>query len=93
MKTLKEKIKVEQACLDGKEIEKNPYHGITGWNEDKDPIFNWFQYDYRIKQDPMTIWCNIYDNVVYVYKNKEHAINVTSMPNIIRKAVEFIEVT
>ena len=61
MKTLKEKIAVMQAALDGKEIEcvNRPSYE---WFAITDPDWQWRVCDYRIKQEPMEFWVNICPN-------------------------------
>ena len=50
MKTTKEMIAVMQAFADGKEIE---YSFINGsWYNDKNPCWNWVDYNYRVKHAP-----------------------------------------
>ena len=53
MKTLEEKIAVMQAFKDGKEIEFAP-NCFTNkiWNYTRDPIWNWFENEYRVKPTP-----------------------------------------
>ena len=50
MKTIEEKIAVMQAYADGKEIEFAP-NCFTNkiWNYTRDPIWNWFENEYRVK--------------------------------------------
>lgn len=49
--TDKEKIKVMQAYLDGKEIEcRNK--GLITWIYIKEPFWNWDAYEYRVRQLP-----------------------------------------
>ena len=76
MKSLKEKISVMQAALDGKEIEikylthdkdfKIPTNGIE---------WNWQIADYRIKPTPMEFWVNVYDRYAYLHDSEEEARN------------------
>lgn len=51
MKTLAEKIEVMQHCLNGSQIEMRSYCE-TGWEDMRNPIFNWSQFDYRVKPTP-----------------------------------------
>lgn len=51
MKTLKEKIEVMQAYLDGKTIQDNIDDEWTDWEGEIAPHFNWGQIDYRIKPE------------------------------------------
>ena len=75
-KTLKEKIEVMQAALDGKEIEyKNC--ASNKWNKCSEPEMN-FEYwgcgDYRIKPEPMEFWVNVYNcDDIEIFTHKESA--------------------
>lgn len=69
MKTLEQKIEVMKAALDGKIIEfydksDEAWRVILGdngmWTLD-DEEWNWKEYDYRIKQEPMEFWVNVYE--------------------------------
>ena len=53
MKTTKEMIAVMQAHADGKEIE-SANNSLTDkiWYYTRDPIWNWSENDYRVKQAP-----------------------------------------
>ena len=63
MKSLKEKIEVMQAALDGKEIEKQTddewYQLLV---EPELMSFDWAHYDYRIKQEPMEFYAVILES-------------------------------
>lgn len=56
MKSLKEKIEVMQAALDGKPIEAKycaaKRHGIFEFSPVNDPVWNWDECDYRIEPQP-----------------------------------------
>jgi hypothetical protein len=56
MKTLQEKIAVMQAFADGKKIELCD-SGVSNWREsiNANPSWNWYQYDYRVKHDPVVV--------------------------------------
>jgi len=59
MKSLKEKIEVMQAALDGKEIEYKNNGGK--WYPCQIQAFDsWHCGDYRIKPEPMEFWVNVY---------------------------------
>lgn len=62
MKTLKEKIEVMQAALDGKGIEFRPAETDHEWRIIDDPLFVWGDYDYHIKQEPIEFWVTVYDS-------------------------------
>jgi hypothetical protein len=49
MKTLEEQIAVMQAFQEGKEIEHR--HPHFDWEDDKELIWDWSQYDYRVKEE------------------------------------------
>jgi hypothetical protein len=78
MKTLKEKIKVMQAALDGKEIEisVDSYRrgGLIEWRPaDNGVYFNWERNDYRIKPEPMEFWVNVYDDGSALHESESNA--------------------
>jgi hypothetical protein len=52
MKTLKEKIEVMQAALEGKEIEVMTWdREEQGWGPPKLLTWNWREHDYRVKEE------------------------------------------
>lgn len=64
MKSLKEKIEVMQAALDGKGIKYKHKNSSDGFDLRKcvdDYNFNWSEYDYYIKPEPMEFWVNVYE--------------------------------
>lgn len=52
MKTIEEKIAVMQAYVDGKTIECYGYSYLNNWTEVENPRWDWWNYDYRVKQEP-----------------------------------------
>ena len=73
MKTLKEKIEVMQAFLDGKEIEI--YNDVVDpcyWESIANPEFNWEYNDYRIKPEPVQVPFNISDYESRLGKKMRH---------------------
>lgn len=67
MKTLKEKIEVMQAALDGADIEMVRITAPADedeWNLTNNPVFDWNNFNYRIKPKPLEFWVNVYDSVV-----------------------------
>ena len=62
MKSLKEKIEVMQAALDGKDTELNSGDGWRPSFIPKNHAWDWANYDYRIKQEPMEIYAEVYEN-------------------------------
>ena len=75
MKSLKEKIEVMQAALDGKDIEsKWLQEGNIDWFDEDLIVFNWACFDYRIKQEPMEFWVNVYnDGSRFLHDSKQDA--------------------
>lgn len=67
MKTLAEKIAIMQAYLDGKKIEINRFGTCTWHDVDEEPLFNWKDYDYRVKPVIREGWINLYDMSSNVY--------------------------
>ena len=61
MKTLKEKIEVMQAALDGEEIEVYSARG-DDWVKTNVPVWNWDNYDYRIKPKHLEFWVNVHSS-------------------------------
>jgi len=99
MKTLKEKIEVMQAALDGKEIEYRnyPYDNRHKWTsyDLSTIVWNWPSVDYRIKPEPMELWVNVYDEKteeLYPHKTEDAAKKAISFPEIYIKTVKFREV-
>ena len=80
MKTLKEKIEIMQAALDGEEIEVYSTIG-NDWVKTNVPVWNWDNYDYRIKPKPLERWINLYPAVKTTFgyatekAAKENAMN------------------
>ena len=91
MKTLKERIEVMQACLDGETIEVVDNNKTGRWVvADYIPNFNWSSCNYRIKPEPMVIWVNIYPIEFCGHKTKELSKGFAGLTD--RTAVKFIEV-
>lgn len=63
MKTLKERIAIEQAFLDGEKViisttgKVSRLLDVRGYNY----VFLWNHHDYDIKPEPMEFWVNIYN--------------------------------
>ena len=95
MKSLKEKIEVMQAALDGKEIEFNFGSGWSGFIEDS-PVWDWNTNDYRIKQDPMVRYVVVFDdgnNSGRTYKTKEAAVREWGELTSFKRVIKLVEVT
>lgn len=98
MATLKEKIAVMQAALDGEQIEfrSKSTDSPVGWipvrERGGDTLeWRWGLYEYRIKPEPLTVWVNIYESRLGTpYCSKEEA-EANSSCGLIRTA-KFIEV-
>lgn len=58
MKSLKERTEIQQAKLNGKQTEfiPIPTGRLHTWTDNNDDIFDWTEYDFRIKREPMEIW-------------------------------------
>lgn len=96
MKSLKERIAVEQAYLDGKVIEYRnrdvqKYHGSL--IRDLNHVFRWHDYDYQIsdyqiKKEPRQVW------ITYYYENTPVGIYSTKPESVPQgfKLREFVEV-
>jgi len=98
MKTLKERIAIEQAKLDGANIEWIQLNGLyNGWrdfNPDPDAIFAWHDCDYRIKPKLMEFWVNVWSDreTNLCWESKENAEAAAhGVPGYI-KSVKFREV-
>ena len=55
-------IEVEQAYVDGKEIEEN---WGAGWCLSNEPSWEWQRCNYRIKPTPIEGWMNVYPGSVF----------------------------
>jgi len=76
MKDLATKIKIMQAALDGKEIDRyvGPTYGWLGLDNPKEVNYDWTNQDYRIKPEPMEFWVNVYENRSgYLHRSKASA--------------------
>lgn len=93
MKTLKEKIEVMQAALDGKEIQILICDGWDDWDNDTLPAFNWGANDYRIKPEPMEFWVNVYDDGIKILISHEANIDNYEKDGLVKtiKVREVIE--
>ena len=73
MKSLQKRTEIQQACLDGKVIRLKSYENDAWFDCIEEPEFDWFQYDYEVKQEPLELWVNIYDFKAVGYKDKKKA--------------------
>lgn len=59
-------LNVMSAALNGKAIEfraKYACGGPRNWSETSKPTWNWSEYDYRVKPEPLRFWCWVYDGI------------------------------
>ena len=80
MKTLKERIEIEQAFLDGGDVEWRPCLGMDEFAlfdvfKRESFVFLWNNNDYRIKPKPLEFWVNVFLEypVKIYYLSKEEA--------------------
>lgn len=78
MKTLKERIEVEQAALEGKLINSKSNNGDCATYNimvGGDFIFDWANHDYEVKPWPLEFWVNVFENdsTALAYKSEERA--------------------
>lgn len=76
MTTTAEKIAVMQAHEAGKTIEFRESSAMVArpWHVALTPVWNWDEYDYRVKPEPLTLWVNEYPwGFVGLFRTKEDA--------------------
>ena len=85
MKTLKERIEIEKAFLDGIDVEVFDEDWLQlGRYNSEGYLFEWHRFDYRIKPETLEGWCNIYGNHAFgFYETKEEA-EEASCSNVIK---------
>jgi len=88
MKTLKERIAIEQAYLDGETVlYQNASNGVSWpplYSNDPEIVFDWEAFDYRIKPEPMELWVNVYKDSDGQYISThlaEHEAERSATPN------------
>ena len=54
-KTISEKIAVMEAAAHGEKIECR-FNMDTSWQDVKVPLWNWVEFDYRVKPKPQKFW-------------------------------------
>jgi hypothetical protein len=81
--TTKQKIAIMQAAADGKDILfRERYVNVQPFTQVRDLNgipWNWVDYDYKVKQEPLEFWINIYYNDIKnehgtIHKSKDIAI-------------------
>jgi len=50
IKDTKEKVKVMQGFIDGKEVERRNVSARNGWTDTLYPVWDWITFTYRIKE-------------------------------------------
>ena len=82
-----------QAALDGKEIELDDGNGWRLSFVPKNHAWDWANYDYRIKQQPMEFWVNVYRGgyIGIGHETEKQAVDINE-DNII-KTIKVREVT
>ena len=91
--TLKEKIAVMQAALDGADMQIT-WDGATGWHDIYRPEefdWNWGKYDYRIKPQPKEIWVNEYDSEISAHRSRASAEEWCSKGGVTKLYREVVE--
>ena len=78
-----EMIEVMQAYLDGKQIECISLFGDDEWKIVEEPDFNWFHYDYRVKEDdsltkPSIDWSTVPRNYNWMARDRSGDVYVYS---------------
>jgi hypothetical protein len=94
MKTTKEKIAVMQAFEDGEKIEiRERECEDDEWMETPEPCWNWFAYDYRVKQEPLECWVvKLGTDIVHVATTKDRGMmNALTIGSTIHHMREVIE--
>lgn len=102
MKTLKERIEIETAGLNGEVIERRFLQGINSDYEIKpdadhdDAVYCWPDFDYRIKPEPRVIYVNEYKTSGISstwHTTRETAIKSSAgVGRTITRVIKFIEV-
>lgn len=89
--TIQEQIDVMTAFRDGKDIEIRAL-SEREWEPCSAPLWNFTEFDYRVKPEPRRFFRNLYDNGDFAgfYHTKEQA-NACASPRMVR-VVEFVEV-
>ena len=94
MKSLKERIDIETAALDGKPIEQALIVKDRAWHLEEivhpdGYIFDWRCYDYRIKPEPLVLWVNVYpSSPPCAYEDEA---GVACSPNFGGKTIKMVE--
>ena len=89
-----EAIKVMQAFVDGKTVQYKSSN--SGWKSAGTPVWNFIEYSYRVKPEPIELWipsytdiCNGFDS----YQTKEQCDNEYRQCANYKKAIKLVEVT
>ena len=97
MKSLKERIAIELEYSDGVNVQYFRMKSDTEWSDLRDDrekiIFDWANFDYRIKAEPMEFYVNIYDDgQLAVHRAKKIATDQYLRPDRERKTIKVREV-
>ena len=96
MRSLKERIAIEQRAADGEFLqwtsEMYPEWQTIDHTISPSFIFDWLEKDYRIKQSPMEFWVNVYDDSIYVHKTQKRAESFQER-NVEMRTIKVREVT
>jgi len=68
----KKRAEVMIAFSEGKEIEF--MDRANKWHKNTDPSWDWDSWDYRVKEEPLELWVNVYEDDIYVHETKEKAL-------------------
>ena len=84
----KDKITIMQAYANGEELQ---FKYRDTWKQVNTPNWDWVQYDYRIKPEPLEIWVNTYPGNIAAHSTEKSAIK-TAKGNALYVAVHMREV-
>lgn len=75
MSDLKEKIKVMEAYLEGKEIQQRVRASVEGWREvDHVPEWNWGLSEFRVKPEPLVLPSRVIEIVIWHHLDENRMI-------------------
>lgn len=76
MKTTKEMIEVMQAFERGEQIEVKDLNGTYGWVNTKDPLWDWSEFDYRVKPNTKKTYVPFDTPEEFLAAQREHVETV-----------------
>lgn len=89
MMTIDEQYEVVKAAKEGRAVERLSSSGL--WFSFTGIYFDFVQYTYRVKREPLELWVNIYDKHTPTHSTREQAIEKAT-PDCRRVAVLMREV-